>query len=121
MGLNHDYHSNVGPPDYHWDSGTRSGEPAGARVYFSSGHRLRSGSARGESVVCTAACCGSLRTIQTKLTDAKTHFDGVMSWLSLLGKQVGRVESRRPATVGPAYLLPPLSFGGASLAAPWSR
>ncbi|CRI65466.1 hypothetical protein THIOKS12350002 [Thiocapsa sp. KS1] len=33
-------------------------------------------------------------------------------------RAAGRVESRRPATVGPAYLLPPLSFGGASLAGP---
>ena len=28
----------------------------------------------------------------------------------------GRVESRQPAPVDPAYLLPPLSFGGASIA-----
>jgi hypothetical protein len=28
----------------------------------------------------------------------------------------GRVESRHPATVEPTYLLPPLSFGGASIA-----
>ncbi|SDX21460.1 hypothetical protein SAMN05421783_11762 [Thiocapsa roseopersicina] len=27
----------------------------------------------------------------------------------------GKVESRRPATLGLAYLLPPVSFGGASL------
>jgi hypothetical protein len=32
----------------------------------------------------------------------------------------GGVESRRPATLGFAYLLPPLSFGGASRAEPWS-
>jgi hypothetical protein len=36
-------------------------------------------------------------------------------------EEVGRVESRRPATGDPAYLLPPLSFGGASIAEPWSR
>jgi len=30
----------------------------------------------------------------------------------------GRVESRCPAPVGPAYLFPPLSSGGASLAGP---
>ncbi|MBK1621770.1 hypothetical protein CKO42_25995 [Lamprobacter modestohalophilus] len=29
---------------------------------------------------------------------------------------MGRVESRHPAPVDPAYLFPPLSFGGASIA-----
>jgi hypothetical protein len=33
-------------------------------------------------------------------------------------KKRGRVEGRRPASAGAAYLLPPLSFGGASIAEP---
>ncbi len=37
------------------------------------------------------------------------------------GNPSGRVEGRCPVRVDPAYLLPPLSFGGASLAEPWSR
>src|ERR1700747_1168687 len=46
----------------------------------------------------------------------------ITCWRCLSGFHTGWVESRCGAVaVGRTYLLPPLSFGGASLARPWLR